>query len=123
MEDTTKVKNLLTLAHEIMEEVNVLDTRVNMYETARSQNADGEQRFNVGRYGRELLETVDAASAALTQLRMRVNLQLEGRDSARARQLDRILGIAEDVEDVAIGMAIMDYRDEGGGHDDDHDEA
>lgn len=106
--EAPKVKSLLTLAHEAHDAVHVLDTRVNVYETARSQNADGEQRFNEGRYGRELLEAVDAASAALTQLRMRVNLQLEGRDSARAKQLDRILSIAED---------------EGGGPDDDHDEA
>lgn len=141
MEDTTKiivmnaegeqkfkVKSLLNLVHEAYDAVHTLDTRVNVYETARSQNADGEQRFNVGRYGRELLEAVDAASAALTQLRMRVNLQLEGRDSARARQLDRILGIAEDVDDVAIMLDIADRaaareRDEGGGRRDDEDEA
>jgi hypothetical protein len=120
MEDTTKVKSMLSLAHEIMDEVNGLDTRVNTYESARSQDADGEQRFNEGRYGRELLERIDAASAALTALRMRVNLQLEGRDNARAKQLDRILGIAEDVEDVAIMLEITDRaaareRDEGGG--------
>lgn len=124
MEDTTKVKTIRELVEDADREVARAHDALVEYEKGRGPNHTEEQFFNIGRNGRAILSAVDAASAALTQLRMRINLQLEGRDSARAKQLDRILGIAEDVEDVAIMLDIADRaaareRDEGGGHDDD----
>lgn len=119
MEDTTKVKSALELWKDVNATALVLDDVMNSYLASRLPSATPEERFEEGRHGRHALEVIDSATATLTQLRMRINLQLEGRDSARAKQLDRILGIAEDVEDVAIMLDIADRaaareRDEGG---------
>jgi hypothetical protein len=119
MEDTKKVKTTEDLYVEAQVAVESLGEHMSLYDHARSTDASKEERFNEGRYGRLIIENIDKAQAALTQLRMRVNLQLEGRDSARAKQLDRILGIAEDIEDVAIGLSIIDYHEGRGGEPDD----
>lgn len=72
------------------------------YERSRASHATEEQKANEGRHGRAVLKHIDEAQKVLTQLRMRVNLQLEARDNARARQLDRILGIAEEPDGTWI---------------------
>jgi len=91
------VKTIGELRKAVMNAVGSLDGCMELYEAVR-ESTDHEQRFNEGRYGRTALDEIDKAHAALTKLRMRVQLQLDGRDNARARQLDRILGIQEGVE-------------------------
>lgn len=94
-----KVKTIGELRKAIAHETSDLDGCLEAYEASRGDGATEEERFNEGRYGRTTLEVIDRAQTALTQLRMRVQLQLDGRDSARAKQLDRILGIAEEDDD------------------------
>lgn len=100
MEEQTNVKTIGELKKSV--EYNAENTVgiLEAYETSRSTDATEEEKFNEGRHGRALLASIDATHQALNALRMRVSLQVEGRESARAKQLDRILGIAEDVEDV-----------------------
>lgn len=94
-----KVKTIRELEGEVRLAMDELAEFVPHYEHARSDDATKEERFNEGRYGRSIVTLVEQAQATLTQLRMRVQLQLDGRDSARAKQLDRILGIAEEDND------------------------
>jgi hypothetical protein len=93
--NTPKVSSALELWKKTNAAALALDDAMNSYLTSRLPSATSEERFDEGRHGRHVVEIIDSTMATLTQLRMRVNLQLEGRDNARAKQLDRILGIAE----------------------------
>ena len=120
MINDTTVKSMTQLWRTVNESALLLDDEVGKYLSSRLPAATEEERFNEGRYGRATLHLIDANIKALNALRMRVSLQVEGRDNARAKQLDRILGIADDVEDVTIMLDIADRaaareRDEGGG--------
>lgn len=96
-EDEKKVLTPRELSWEADLQVAKAHDALTEYERSRAEHATEEQKANEGRHGRNVLKHIEEAQKVLTQLRMRVNLQLEGRESARAKQLDRILGIAEDV--------------------------
>lgn len=120
MEEQTKdtpVKSVLDLWKVVNASSLSLDDAMNAYCASRLPTATDEERFNEGRYGRHALEIIDSLTGTLTQLRMRINLQQEGRDSARAKQLDRILGISETMAelDEVDRMIEIVQRDEGGG--------
>lgn len=95
-----KVKTTRELVELADVEVARAHDAVVQYERSRRPEATEEERFNEGRHGRTVVEAVSAAQSALTQLGMRVRLQLDGRDQARARQLDRILGIGETMTEL-----------------------
>lgn len=101
-----KVKTTRELVELADVEVARAHDAVVQYERSRRPEATEEERFNEGRHGRTVVEAVSAAQSALTQLGMRVRLQLDGRDQARARQLDRILGTAE--EDIELVDSMLD---------------
>lgn len=94
----TKVKTMRELQEDAQVAMDDLAIAYTEYDITQSPTADDEQRFNAGRYGRQMLDAIDTTQHALTQLRMHLDIKMKGRDSARAKQLDRILGIAEDVE-------------------------
>lgn len=77
------------------------------YEDSRSANANEEARFNEGRYGRYILDAIDAAQLALTRLRTRVAIN----DEARSRRKDRLLA-------DALGLDDDFFKEHGGGDDD-----
>jgi hypothetical protein len=67
--------------------VEALAGAVEGYLMARSDDATHEERFNEGRYARAVMTHIDDATRALTQLRMRVNLQDQARENRRAQRL------------------------------------
>lgn len=95
-EKKPRVKSIIELWKDVDTGVIAVDDAMEAYLSSRLPDATDEERFNEGKYGRATLAAIDATQAALTQLRMRVALQLDGRENARAAQLDRILGIAEE---------------------------
>lgn len=121
MEEQKNVKTIHELEGAVRMAVEDLAVHYIDYDASRSPVATQEERFNEGRHGRAMLASIDEAMKALTTLRMRVHLQVEGRDSARAHQLDRILGMSE--EDTKLVDAMLDIakkvvdgqRDDGGG--------
>lgn len=102
MNDEKKVKTVIELWKDVDTGVMPVDDAMEAYLRSRLADATEEERFNEGRHGRAVLAAIDEMHAALTQLRMRVALQLEGRENARAAQLDRILGIAEEPDGTWI---------------------
>lgn len=95
----TKVKNIWELYNEAEMAAVKMRAALEHYDHARSDEATEEERFNEGRHGRLALDKLDEMQTALTQLRMRVQLQLDARDSVRARKLDALLGFAEELDD------------------------
>lgn len=91
-----------TNEHEMLVDANTaveaLEGAVKGYLLARSDDATPEERFNEGRYARAVMTHIDDATRALTQLRMRVNLQDQARENRRAEQLARALGFEPDPE-------------------------
>lgn len=85
-----------TNEHEMLVDANTaveaLEGAMKGYLLARSDDATPEERFNEGRYARAIMTHIDDATRALTQLRMRVNLQDQARENRRAEQLARALG-------------------------------
>lgn len=100
--------------HEMLTDANTateaLAGAVRGYLLARSPDATQEERFNEGRYARAVMTHIDDATRALTQLRMRVNLQDQARENRRANQLAKALDLADgffedDNEDVEEGQS------------------
>lgn len=105
-----KVKSIAELHTEARVHVGTLKDMMHAYDYSRSDKATDEERFNEGKHGRNILQAIDDAQASLTQLRMRIALQLEGRDNSRARQLDRLLDLVREVDDDDDGGRDVEER-------------